>query len=83
MVNKLDSNQKPSYYLPHRWVIRSDSATTTLRVVFNASSPTLSGLSLNDLMFSGPNLQKYLLSLILKWGLYEIAFTADIEKMFR
>ncbi|XP_045457859.1 uncharacterized protein LOC123668109 [Melitaea cinxia] len=82
-VNKIDGNPKPSYYLPHHCVIRPDSATTTLRVVFNASSPTSSGLSLNDLMYSGPNLQKDLLSLILKWRLYEIAFTADIEKMFR
>ncbi|XP_064076363.1 uncharacterized protein LOC135194642 [Vanessa tameamea] len=66
-VSRIDSNQKPSYYLPHHCVIRPDSATTKLRVVFNASSPTSSGLSLNDLMFSGPNLQRDLLSLILKW----------------
>lgn len=82
-VNKGDGNQTPSYYLPHHCVIRPDSDTTALRVVFNASSPTSSGLSLNDLMFSGPNLQQDLLSLILKWRQFEIAFTADIEKMFR
>lgn len=78
-----DGNQTPHCYLPHHCVIKSESTTTALRVVFNASSPTSSGVSLNDVMYSGPNLQQDLLSLILKWRQYEIAFTADIEKMFR
>lgn len=77
-----DSNRTP-VYLPHHCVLRADSTTTKLRVVFNASSPTSSGHSLNDLMYSGPNLQQDLLTLILKWRQYEVAFTADIEKMFR
>ncbi|XP_026325377.1 uncharacterized protein LOC113234292 [Hyposmocoma kahamanoa] len=77
------SNETPSCYLPHHCVIRSESTTTGLRAVFNASSPTSSGRSLNDLMYCGPNLQSDLLSLILRWRQYKIAFTADIEKMFR
>ncbi|XP_011879464.1 PREDICTED: uncharacterized protein LOC105568410, partial [Vollenhovia emeryi] len=35
-------------YLPHHGVIREDSSTTHLRVVFNASSVTSNGTSLND-----------------------------------
>ncbi|KAJ8720880.1 hypothetical protein PYW08_006345 [Mythimna loreyi] len=77
-----DKNQL-SCYLPHHCVMKSDSTTTALRVVFNASAKTSSGLSLNDLMYSGPNLQKDLFSLILKWRQYEFAYTADLEKMFR
>ena len=38
------------YYLPHHGVIRASSTTTKLRVVFNASCKTTSGLSLNDLV---------------------------------
>lgn len=75
-------NKKTECYLPHHCVIR-DSTTSSHRVVFNASQCTSSGESLNDYMCKGPNLQKDLLTLILEWRQYKIAFTADIEKMFR
>lgn len=71
------------YYLPHHSVQRAESTTTSLRVVFNASAKTSTGYSLNDVMHRGPNLQKDLFSLILKWRGYQCALTADIEKMFR
>lgn len=73
----------PDCYLSHHCVQRSESSTTKLRVVFNASAKTSSGYSLNDLMCRGPNLQQDLQSLILKWRQFRYAFTADIEKMFR
>lgn len=78
-----DGNKKPEYYMPHHCVLREDSTTTSHRVVFNASQATTSGKSLNDYMCKGPNLQKDLLTLILGWRQYQVAFTADIEKMFR
>ncbi|CAF4958507.1 unnamed protein product [Pieris macdunnoughi] len=70
-------------YLSHHCVQRAESSTTKLRVVFNASSKTSSGFSLNDLMCRGPNLQQDLQTLILKWRQFKYGFTADIEKMFR
>lgn len=73
----------PNFYLPHHGVIKLDSSTTALRVVFNGSSSTSSGSSLNDLMEAGPNLQHDLQTLILKWRKYKYVITADIEKMFR
>ncbi|XP_011883953.1 PREDICTED: uncharacterized protein LOC105571092 [Vollenhovia emeryi] len=39
-----------SYYLPHHGVWREQSLTTKLRVVFNGSSLTTSGVSLNQLL---------------------------------
>ncbi|KAL0811450.1 hypothetical protein ABMA28_009850 [Loxostege sticticalis] len=71
------------YYLPHHGVLRMESTTTKLRVVFNASAKTSSGLSLNDVMECGPNLQKDLMGLILQWRQYTYVLTADIEKMYR
>ncbi|XP_071579486.1 uncharacterized protein [Temnothorax nylanderi] len=47
------SSQHTQYYLPHHGVLRPDSATTKLRVVFNGSSASTSGRSLNDLMPTG------------------------------
>ncbi|KAH9638575.1 hypothetical protein HF086_000976 [Spodoptera exigua] len=66
---------KPAFYLPHHGVIKLDSTTTKLRVVFNASSKSSSGKSLNDLMCCGPNLQKDLMTLILNWRTYNVNIT--------
>ncbi|GFT26196.1 DUF1758 domain-containing protein [Trichonephila clavipes] len=41
------------YYLPHCGVFRPDKTTNKLRVVFNGSASTTSGLSLNDLLLKG------------------------------
>ncbi|XP_034938542.1 uncharacterized protein [Chelonus insularis] len=39
----------PVYYLPHHGVLKEDIVTTKLLVVFNGSSPSSSGLSVNDI----------------------------------
>lgn len=78
-------NVKPdqSYYIPHHAVLRESSATTRLRVVFNASCRTSNGSSLNDHMLIGPKLQKDLASVVMQWRQYRFVFTADIAKMYR
>ncbi|XP_022835967.1 uncharacterized protein LOC111363382 [Spodoptera litura] len=83
MKPALESNHQIQAYLPHHGVIRECSTTTKLRAVFNASMKTDSGFSLNDLMEKGPNLQKDILSLVIKWRSYKYVLTADIEKMYR
>lgn len=72
-----------TYYLPHHAVTKEDSITTKLRVVFDGSAPTSSGLSLNDIMKRGPIVQSSLFSILLRFRLHEIALTADVEKMYR
>ncbi|KAG7295329.1 hypothetical protein JYU34_022341 [Plutella xylostella] len=76
-------NQLPTCYLPHHAVLRSESTSSPLRVVYNAASATTTKYSLNDLMCRGPNLQQDLQCLIIKWRQYQYAFTADVEKMYR
>ncbi|XP_071629484.1 uncharacterized protein [Temnothorax longispinosus] len=51
------SDEWPCVYLPHHYVIKESSTTTRLRVVFNASSPTTSGVSLNQTLMVGPVVQ--------------------------
>lgn len=46
-----NSNTTLECYLPHHGVERAESSTTKYRVVFNASSKTTTGYSLNDLMY--------------------------------
>ncbi|XP_075990253.1 uncharacterized protein LOC142985896 [Anticarsia gemmatalis] len=73
----------PNCFLPHHGVIKPDSTTTKLRVVFNASATTSTGRSLNHLMACGPNLQKDIQAMILRWRSFEYVYTADIEKFYR
>lgn len=70
-------------YIPHLPVIRDSSATTRLRVVFNASSRTSNGTSLNEHLLVGAKLQTDLSAVILRWQQYRYVYTADITKMYR
>jgi len=71
------------YYLPHHGVWKASSITTKLRVVFNGSSKTTSGLSLNDLLHTGPKLQTELFDVLIWFRQHRYVFSADIEKMYR
>ncbi|GBM36693.1 hypothetical protein AVEN_221961-1 [Araneus ventricosus] len=48
-----DEESQVAYYMPHRGVYRPEKATTKLRTVFNASSPTTKGKSLNSIQCNG------------------------------
>lgn len=77
------SNSSQHYYIPHHAVIRDNSETTRLRVVFNASSHSTNGTSINDHLFIGPKLQLDIVSVLLRWRQYRYVYTADISKMYR
>lgn len=78
-----ESITSPNYYIPHHCVLRPESSTTKLRVVFDASTKTSSGYSLNDLMYAGPTIQSELFSILLRFRMPRFVFTTDIEKMYR
>ena len=68
-----------SYWIP--WNLQfKDSISTPIRPVFNASSKTPTGLSLNDCLAKGsPDLVK-LLSVLLEWQMGESALCGDISQ---
>ncbi|XP_071057316.1 uncharacterized protein [Onthophagus taurus] len=72
-----------AYYLPHHGVLKEDSTTTKLRVVFDASAKTSSGQSFNDIQMVGPVIQDELFSVLLRFRQHTVVFTADVEKMYR
>lgn len=72
-----------NHFIPHHGVLREDSSTTKLRVVFNASSPTTSGTSFNDIQMVGPTVQDDLLSILLRFRQHKYILAADVEKMYR
>lgn len=72
-----------STYLPHHAVIKESSTSTKVRVVFDASIRSNKGRSLNESLLTGPTIQDDLVSISLRWRQHRIAFTADIQKMYR
>ncbi|XP_025155791.1 uncharacterized protein LOC112588842 [Harpegnathos saltator] len=73
---------RPSYFIPHHPVIKQ-APELKVRVVFNASQASTNGRSLNDLVHVGPRLQRELGEILLAWRMHRVAFSADIEQMFR
>jgi len=73
----------PSYYLPHHAVLKVDSLTTKLRVVFDGSAASKSGISLNDILLKGPKAQPDIFNILLRFRVHRVALTADVEKMYR
>lgn len=82
-LNDLHSSPSTSIYIPHDFVMRDSSATTKLRVVFNASARSSNGKSLNECLLIGPKLQQNIAAILLRWRQCRYVYTADIAKMFR
>lgn len=67
------------YYLPHHCVTKANK----IRVVFDGSSKTTTGKSLNDIQLVGPVVQNDLLSILMRFRVHKFVITADIQKMYR
>lgn len=79
----IDLKNSNHYYMPHHAVVKPDSTTTKVRVVFNESSSTSNGISLNDVLHRGPVLQTDIVVLIIMWRFFRYVFNGDITKMYR
>ena len=51
------SPTKRVYYMPHHGILKTSEAESKMRVVFNASQQSSNGVSLNDRLHAGPNVQ--------------------------
>ncbi|XP_055714732.1 uncharacterized protein LOC129808849 [Phlebotomus papatasi] len=77
-----DEIDRKAYYLPYHGVYKESSTTTKLRVVFNASSKSKNGLSLNDTLLTGPLTQPPLIETLWRFRQHQWALTCDITKMY-
>ena len=70
------------YFIP--WIVawNQNSLSTPVRPVFNASSPTASGYSLNDLLAKGSNNMNKLIQIFVWWLTYASVFVTDVQKMY-
>lgn len=79
MERVVEKTPDDCYYLPHHGVYRPDKATTKLRIVFNASAPTSTGKSLNDLLLKGDVIED-IFDIMTQFRKHKFAFTADVKK---
>lgn len=70
-------------YLPHHAVRKESNTSTKLRVVFDASCKTQTGLSLNDVLLKGPAIQDDIIYILSRFRTHNYVLTADIAKMYR
>ncbi|GFY12139.1 PHD finger protein 12 [Trichonephila clavipes] len=79
----VESSEPPThYYIPHHGVLRPEKLTTKLRIVFNGSSPTTTGISLNDILLKG-EVKEDVFETISRFRRHKFAFTTDIQKIYR
>nr|XP_018913455.1 PREDICTED: uncharacterized protein LOC109041538 [Bemisia tabaci] len=83
LVPESELNNSRVFYLPHHAVINESKLTSKLRVVFDGSATTTSGVSLNDVLMSGLTIQEDLISILLRFRKHKYVLIADIEKMYR
>ena len=69
------------HYIPHH-AVHKDSEPTPIRIVYDCSCKQGEDPSLNDCLEKGPILMNNLVEILVRFRLYPIAFTSDIEKAF-
>lgn len=79
----INQNITNCYYIPHHAIVKNTTEGSKIRVVFDASMKTSNKRSSNDNLLIGPNLQKELFLLLLKFRTYNYVISADIQKMYR
>lgn len=70
-------------FLPHHAVVKETSTTTKLRIVYNASNKTSTGISLNECQMVGAVVQSSGFDILLRFRTHQVVIAADIEKMYK
>ena len=83
VLNPEEPTNGPICYLPHRAVVRQDSSTTKLRIVFDGSAKCgRDEVCLNDCLMQGPNLVQCIAACLINFRTRNYAFSSDLEKAF-
>ena len=78
---EVEEYKGPIHYISHHAVLRPESKSTPVRIVFN-SSAVFKGHRLNDYWIKGPDLLNDLFGVVLRFRENDIAFIGDISKMY-
>ena len=69
------------YYIPHHEVMKTESVSTPMRIVFNSSASYM-GQKLNDYWAKGPCVLNDMLTILLRFRENWIAIVGDISRMY-
>ncbi|GFX36241.1 uncharacterized protein TNCV_2065791 [Trichonephila clavipes] len=80
-MKELTNETEPeiTYYATHHGIYRPEKSTTKLRVVFNCSSLTDNGISLNDIQYNGGVIQEDLYAQMLRFRTYTESFGVKVN----
>ena len=78
---EIENYNGPIHYIPHHEVLKPESESTPVRIVFN-SSANFQGQNLNDYLAKGPDMLNNLAGVLLRFRENYIGFSGDISKMF-
>ena len=79
--DELKEYKGPIHYISHHEVLKPDSKTTPVRIVFNSSANYM-GHILNDYWAKGPDLLNNILGILVRFRENPVAFIGDIKKMY-
>ena len=68
-------------YISWRAVWNGNSVSTPCRVIYDASQPTPSGISLNDILAKGKNNMNKLVEIAIRWSKHKVGFHTDVKKI--
>ena len=71
----------PTHYIAHHEVLKPESKSTPVRIVFNSSANYM-GHVLNEYWAKGPDLLNNLLGVLIRFRENKVAFIGDIKKMY-
>ncbi|XP_068757373.1 uncharacterized protein [Montipora capricornis] len=80
-LTELKNYKGPIHYISHHEVLKPDSKSTPVRIVFNSSARYM-GHMLNDYWTKGPHLLNDLLGVLIRFRKNNIAMIGDIKKMY-
>ncbi|UYV74994.1 hypothetical protein LAZ67_12002033 [Cordylochernes scorpioides] len=85
LIERVNENppEVKGYYLTHRPVFKSESKTTPIRPVFDASCQGHNGLSLNQYLEKAPNLLERIPKIMIRFRENKFGVLADIRKAFQ
>ena len=85
IVEYVNMNESPEvstvYYMPYREVVREESDTTRMRIVYDAGSK-FRGPSLNDCLEKGPCMLPKIFDIIVRFRGYTYGITSVIQRAF-
>ena len=69
-------------FIPWNIAYKDTSVSTPCRPVWNASFPTRSGKSLNDILVKGSNSLNKMQEIFIRWSVHAVGFHTDVQTMY-